>query len=243
MTIFDRNRPSLSKFGLARAHRCCRSSLPRCVRSRTAMRCCTAATRRSATSNSAACTQLKGTQRRLDRPGPPQLLLQRHRRSLRQQGSTWRDRGVAHDGGQARQGRRARHLLGRPRARAGDDQRGHERHEVSRERSAVATASTANAQAAGGDRSAGRDRSRSTRRPMSRFRRYGDVGRGSAARLHCIEAAVRPRAGAAGTALYSRASATRWISACSAVAESARIVRSIEERRPSCSSAWCGSPM
>ena len=169
MTIFDRNRPSLSKFGLARAHRCCRSSLPRCVRSRTAMRCCTAATRRSATSNSAACTQLKGTQRRLDRPGPPQLLLQRHRRSLRQQGSTWRDRRVAHDGGQARQGRRARHLLGRPRARAGDDQRGHERHEVSRERSAVATASTANAQAAGGDRSAGRDRPRSTRRPMSRF--------------------------------------------------------------------------
>ena len=31
--------------------------------------------------------------------------------------------------------------------------------------------------------------------------------------------------------------------ACNAIPESARIVRSIDERRRSCSSAWCGSPM
>ena len=64
-----------------------------------------------------------------------------------------------------------------------------------------------------------------------------DASQGAAARPRAVAAATAPSPASVGP------SATRWIFACNAMRESAKIVRSIDDRRLSCSSAWCGSQM
>jgi hypothetical protein len=61
-----------------------------------------------------------------------------------------------------------------------------------------------------------------------------------------MQGSSEPQAVTAATARASRASGGQrrvGSCACNAIREGARIFRSIDERRRTCSSGWCGSPM